>query len=230
MTQPIANIRPRAAPRAASRAAPGAEDSRARILDAAEQVFAAAGYDGAGMKAIAAKAEVAQGLLHYHFDNKERLYEAVVERRSALINEGRIALLDAVDLDARDAVEQVFRAFFSPPLGPEGGGADYARIFAGLAVGVERDKALVRRCYDASARRFLDALQAAAPGATKADAAWAYTFALGALIAVVGRDERLARLADGDATLDAVEEVVERLTAFAAAGFRSLAGEGPATD
>ena len=56
--------------------------ARDRILDAAELTFSEDGFSGAGMKAIATRAEVAQGLLHYHFQNKEGLYAAVIARRA----------------------------------------------------------------------------------------------------------------------------------------------------
>ena len=66
------------------RSAPGTDPSNARsaILDAAEAVFSHSGYDGASMRMIANEAGVAQALLHYHFQNKDRLFEAVFERRS----------------------------------------------------------------------------------------------------------------------------------------------------
>ena len=57
------------------------QTARDRILDAAEEAFAADSFTGASMKAISLRAGVAQGLLHYHFDNKEGLYAAVIERR-----------------------------------------------------------------------------------------------------------------------------------------------------
>src|SRR5450631_2818040 len=69
------------------------------ILDAAEQVFASCGYDGAAMREIANKAGVNQALLHYHFETKDNLYERVVERRSSAINNYRIELLDALRVD-----------------------------------------------------------------------------------------------------------------------------------
>ncbi len=46
------------------------------------------------MRAIAERAEVAQALLHYHFRNKEALYEAVFERRAAVIRAQRQQHLD----------------------------------------------------------------------------------------------------------------------------------------
>src|ERR1700732_2426496 len=68
--------------------------ARERIRDAAEQVFATHGYEGASMRLIAGQAGVAQALLHYHFQNKDTLYAAVFERRSSTINDRRAKLLD----------------------------------------------------------------------------------------------------------------------------------------
>ena len=58
----------------------GAPDTPQRILAAAEETFAAKGFDGARMKDIAAHAGVTPALLHHYFVDKEHLYERVVER------------------------------------------------------------------------------------------------------------------------------------------------------
>src|SRR5947199_10807196 len=52
----------------------------ARILDAAEDVFAAEGYAGASMRDIARRAEVPFGALHYHWGSKKQLWEPVFAR------------------------------------------------------------------------------------------------------------------------------------------------------
>lgn len=57
-----------------------APETQRRILAAAEEVFAAKGFDGARMKDIAAQAGVNPALLHHYFVDKETLYERVVER------------------------------------------------------------------------------------------------------------------------------------------------------
>lgn len=195
--------------------------TRARILDAAERVFARDGFAGAAMKGMSVEAGVAQGLLHYHFGGKDGLYAAVIARRSGLINSARLAALEAVDLAAPDALEKVFAAFAAPPLGPEGGGEDYARIFATLAVGDARDRALVAEHYDAVAQRFIAAIRTAEPRADQMLAGWAYSFALGALIGVVARDGRPERLAQQDRP-EPTEAVLHRLVTFCAAGLRGM--------
>ncbi len=60
-----------------------------RILDAAETEFAAKGFDGARLGAIARAAGVQQALIHHHFDDKARLYREVIDRAlSAMTTEG----------------------------------------------------------------------------------------------------------------------------------------------
>src|SRR5262249_1824395 len=54
--------------------------SRDAILDAAERLFADSGFDGTSMRSIAEAAGVAQGLLHYHFGTKERLFAENVHK------------------------------------------------------------------------------------------------------------------------------------------------------
>ncbi|MGY4800427.1 TetR family transcriptional regulator C-terminal domain-containing protein [Teichococcus aerofrigidensis] len=49
------------------------------ILEAAEGVFADAGFEGASMSCIAAAAGLPKANLHYYFGTKEALYRAVLE-------------------------------------------------------------------------------------------------------------------------------------------------------
>lgn len=187
------------------------------ILAAAETEFAEAGFEGAGMKAIAVRAGVSQGLLHYHFGNKEHLYGEVIRHRSKEINDSRSVLLDQVDLQASNALEKVFDALFRPTLGAEGGGKAYARIFAGLIVGHARDQLLVQECYDPTAKRFIDAMCQC--GFDQARAGMAYQFALGVLASVISRDGRIERLMGREGELD-TDDLIAALVSFVIGGVR----------
>src|SRR3954464_7515805 len=55
-------------------------DSEARILAAAEQIFAETGFSGATTAMIAAKARLPKANVHYYFGTKRRLYRAVLQR------------------------------------------------------------------------------------------------------------------------------------------------------
>lgn len=193
-----------------------------RILIAAELEFAERGFEAAAMKALASRAAVSQSLLHYHFGSKDKLYAAVIENRSALINAERKALLDACDLDAPGALDQVFRALFVPALGPSGGGRAYARIFAGLIAGNARDQALVREYYDETARAFIAALRDCLPSISKHEAAQIYLCALGALATSLARDGRAERLAGQLETERDVNDNIDLLVQFAVGGAKSI--------
>src|SRR5438477_13030143 len=52
----------------------------ARILDAAEDVFAEQGYGAASTREMARRAGVPFGALHYHWGSKRQLWEAVFKR------------------------------------------------------------------------------------------------------------------------------------------------------
>jgi AcrR family transcriptional regulator len=58
-----------------AREAPGS--TKARILAAAEEIFAEKGFEGASTREIAARAAVNISSLHYHWESKETLYVSV---------------------------------------------------------------------------------------------------------------------------------------------------------
>ncbi len=55
-------------------------ETRAKILDAAEQVFSERGFAGTGTREVARLAGMDKYAIYYHFRNKETLYLAVIER------------------------------------------------------------------------------------------------------------------------------------------------------
>lgn len=60
---------------------------RAAIINAAERLFAARGYDCVGMDDVAREAQLAKGTLYLYFDNKDSLYLAVAVRGAAILKE-----------------------------------------------------------------------------------------------------------------------------------------------
>jgi AcrR family transcriptional regulator len=93
--------------RAATKAA-----NRAAILDAARDVFAAAGYGAASVRDIVRRTELASGTFYNYFPDKASIFRALVEDVAA---EGRrrtrAARRDATTVEG--FVEDGYRAFFS---------------------------------------------------------------------------------------------------------------------
>ncbi|PXY25056.1 TetR family transcriptional regulator [Prauserella sp. PE36] len=57
---------------------PGPNETREQIAEAARRLFAAQGYDGATMRAIAAEAGVNPALLHHFYGTKRQLFVAAM--------------------------------------------------------------------------------------------------------------------------------------------------------
>ncbi len=95
------------------------EAARDDILDAAEHLFAAKGFDGVSTAAIAKEAGVSQSQIHYHFDTKQKLWDKVFERRFADYFAAQSSLLDDREIDdmqrMRDSITSYFRFFEQNP-------------------------------------------------------------------------------------------------------------------
>ena len=81
------------------------EANRARIVAAAIEEFAARGFKGAAMDAIAARTHTTRALINYYFGSKEKLYLAVLERVYGEIRDAESRL----DLEPLPPVEAVRR-------------------------------------------------------------------------------------------------------------------------
>lgn len=198
------------------------------ILNAAERVFGEHGYAGASMRNIAEEAGVAQALVHYHYATKDKLYEAVFERRSSAINQYRGKLLDALFASERTAtVEDVLTIAFTP-LSEIFHGEDavnlalYVQLVASVSLGSdERSRRIRETYYDPIAERIIDALHTVMPGISREHATWAYLFSVGARQQAHALNGRAARLGASARTSNSTAHY-EQLVKFAAAGVRAL--------
>jgi AcrR family transcriptional regulator len=80
--------------------------NRARMVEAAIDEFAARGFKGASMDAIAARTHTTRALINYYFGSKEKLYVAVLEQVYGEIREAE-AKLDPEHLAPADAMRRI---------------------------------------------------------------------------------------------------------------------------
>ena len=95
------------------------EANRARMLQAAIDEFAARGFKGASMDAIAARTNTTRALINYYFGSKEKLYIAVLEQVYGEIREAE-AELDLEPLAPVDAVRRIVEFTYNYYLAHEG--------------------------------------------------------------------------------------------------------------
>jgi AcrR family transcriptional regulator len=68
-------------------------DKREHILDIAENLFAEFGYEGTSTRLLAKEAGVNVAMISYYFGSKEKLFEALVERRTSHTREKLTSLV-----------------------------------------------------------------------------------------------------------------------------------------
>lgn len=100
--------------------------TKARILAAAEEVFASKGFAGASTREIAARANVNISSLHYHWESKETLYFAVFQNiYDRILDLVRRAIPESVDRSPAsqsvvdDAMGGLFDFFADHPTVPK---------------------------------------------------------------------------------------------------------------
>lgn len=96
-------------------------DTKEKILDVAEELFAVKGYKGTSLRMITAAAEVNLAAVNYHFGAKEGLVEAVISRRLGPLNDQRCqrlggVLAAAAAVGRRPGLPAVLLAFIEPTL------------------------------------------------------------------------------------------------------------------
>lgn len=180
------------------------------------------------MRQIAETAGVAQGLIHYHFSNKEKLFESMVARRSGHINDKRAELLDELFTnntvpELEDLVSALFRPTIETGLSMAKDGGSFSRILVSFANSAEsREQGLAERYYDPIAHKFIGAFRRIEPTLSKADAVWSYMFAIGVGMTMMAKTDRSLRLSDGVCDDGNIEEMLEKIVIYICGGIRAL--------
>src|SRR5210317_643955 len=97
----------------------GQINTKKRILDTAEKLFAQKGFHATSLRMITREADVNLAAVNYHFGSKEELIKAVIERRMLPLNRLRIEKLLNVKKCAEEEerlpeVKEVLMAFIEP--------------------------------------------------------------------------------------------------------------------
>jgi AcrR family transcriptional regulator len=207
-----------------------ASETKLRILDAAEGLFADRGFAATSMRDVTGEAGVNLAAVHYHFGSKDALIGAVFARRLTPLNEKRLRLLDALVASAggRPALEDVLETLIRPAVGLVGPGTAHGSLLTRLLgrVHTSQDlhvRALVFEQFDATTRRYLDVLADVLPHLDEAELVTRFHFLIGAMASSLVEPERLVHLSRGNVDPDDVETMVSRLVTFLAAGLSAPA-------
>ena len=127
------------------------ERTRARILDAAAEVFSERGYSGARLVDIAAAAGIQTGSLYYHFDSREALVEEVLRLGIERAFTETRAQVEALGPDAPplDRLRTALRAHTGVILERGAYASAHARIFGQVPDDVRRRNLAHQQSYGA---------------------------------------------------------------------------------
>jgi AcrR family transcriptional regulator len=232
---PLSNPRPplqRAKRAVAKRGRPvgGAKaiEMREQLLDRAEALFSRHGFHGVTIREVARSAKVDPALVHYYFETKQGLFDAVFVRRADVVNGERIRSLDAYALAAGGGmtVEGCIEAFLEPivrrALEGDPGWKDYFRLVALVNSSAQWGGQMMARSFDPVIRRLLELLRTCLPDAKEENLFWAYHFLSGALTLSLSETGRIDRLSAGLCSSSDAQAIYGRMVAFTAAGFRRI--------
>lgn len=202
-------------------------ESLEQILDAAEYLFSIHGLHGVTLRDVAQRVGVHTTLLHYYFDDKRALFEAVFARRAGVTSGRRMEALDRYAAAAGDhpTVEGALHAFLDTDLDLyiEGGEAwkNYGAFGAQIS-NTPEGAVLMDEYFDPVVLKLVSILRRAIPDTPAEDIFWGYHFVTGALMNTLARTGRIDRLSGGLCRSEDFEAVKKRIAKFMAAGFLSL--------
>ncbi|MEK7408763.1 MAG: TetR family transcriptional regulator [Acidobacteriota bacterium] len=201
-------------------------ESKERILDAAERLFAEKGFAASSLRMITAAAGVNLAAVNYHFGSKEGLLQAVFARRLGPLNQSRLEMLDACEAASGHggpALEKILEAFLAPPLRmfrPAALARLMGRIY--LEPG-ETARRILHEQLGRVARRFTIALKWALPELPAAELFWRMHFTVGVMAHTLAGTLPLEVISGGLCDPSDTEGALERMIAFVAAGLRAPA-------
>ena len=198
------------------------------ILDTSEELFAQLGYFGVTIKDVADRMGIHPALIHYYFDGKQALFDAVFERRVAYAITARTTGLDAYEATVGNhpTVEGALRAYydgaFDVYINGDEGWRNFGRIFAQVnnAPGYGAEK--MDTFFDPLVLRLIGLLKKALPDAEPQDLFWSFQFTSGAYSLILSRTGRIDRLSGNLCASDDFAAVRERFVTFMAGGLEAV--------
>lgn len=206
-----------------------AAETRGRVLDAAERLFAERGIEAVSIRDITRAAKANLAAINYHFGTKQDLVAEIFSRRLTPLNHKRLALLDAAEQKAggkparlevilealiRPAVEQAFAC----TCGSKTFMQLFGRCLSEPDAAVER---LIHSHFEKIIQRFNAAILRALPRLSGQELFWRISFIGGALHHALLISGKPSLMPLGMHKRLHTEELIHRLIAFTAAGLRA---------
>jgi AcrR family transcriptional regulator len=200
-------------------------DTKTRILDAAESLFAEHGFSDTSLRLITTRASVNLASVNYHFGSKKELIQAVIARHlelfMPLLNEKLTALCSQ---DAKPTLIDVFNSFVEPLLALEQQSKNGTVIFMQLLGRSYADEQghlrwFTTTHYGEVLANITKALLKANPALSSQELFWRLHFTLGTAVFTMGSSGALMDIAKTDFNQDInVEGLIRKVIPYLASG------------
>jgi AcrR family transcriptional regulator len=205
------------------------KDTKERILDVAERLFAEHGFKATSLRTITTEAGVNLAAVNYHFGTKDVLVREVLSRRIRPLNRERFGSLERLQAESENgelSIEQIVEAFVAPAirmsLDPDSGGHVFMRLFGHAMSQPDLDlRDFIAEQFREVAHRFSGVLQRTLPDLSEREIFWRMLFMIGSMAHSMAMADQLHKVSRGLCDPHDALGILRRLVPFVAAGFRA---------
>jgi AcrR family transcriptional regulator len=209
-------------------------DTRDKLLESAERLYADNGIAGTSLRKIVADANANIAAVHYHFGSKAELTRAVFSRRIQAVNKERLELLASLHSKHPDRpipIRELLYAFLSPAVlmgqDRDHGGTTFFRLAARAHAETDENvQAVLLEELQEIVQIFLKELLRSTPHLKAPEAALRLCFAAGGMMQAVLVPENKAMVDLFFGGKPDPHAVLNSLVEFVAAGFQAPVKNG----
>lgn len=207
-------------------------NTRDRLLDKAEELFARDGFAATSMRELTTQAGTNLAAVNYHFKSKEGLIRAILVRRFGPLNEERMRLLDMAERAAAPGLptlDSVLEAFVAPTIRMCRQYPDFMRLMGKLQNDppAEIREWMNTDLFSPLVIRLESLLTRILPQAPIEELYWRMIFIVGSMCQTWMSLQDMESLSRGQVRFDSDDALIRRLVSFASAGLRAGAGNAP---
>jgi len=200
-------------------------DTKTRILDAAERLFAERGFSETSLRLITSKAEVNLASVNYHFGSKKELIRAVLARYlDVFMPAASQAINTQRKLEQQATLEQIFSALVGPllklnQLCPDGTRTFLQLLGRGYIESQGHLRWFITSHYGEHLQTFVRAVTESVPEIPAADIFWRLHFTLGTVVFTMASADALMEIAAADfAEQNDIAAVIRKVIPYISAG------------
>lgn len=195
---------------------------RQKLLDAAEEIYAERGLDGASVRMLTQRAGSRLGAITELFGGLNALPRAVIERRHEELVAAR---RERLETHPNAGMAQIIEAYALPLIDrarADSGWKAYSRVWAQLVCGYSWDQKL-GASIEPDADLFIRLIANADPRLDLIQSCWAFMFMMGAVGSICADNGRIDRLSNGQVSSADFDLIEPKLVPYLLGGIEALA-------